>query len=417
MAWDFTVASASHLLGPVLAMREEALAEARDRGVKYRITRVVDDPNEFLARLVEGDFEVPTYLNGRSEIEYDQAHRPIRRQANQSFPFTMVIPRKARTQAGPLPLVIFGHGIFGVGREYLLSSRAREIQSMAEGLGMVAMATDWIGLSGGDQMLIINEVLKDVNRISLVTDRLQQSLINNLTMTELALGALSLDPAVKVAGKPLLDPSRVYYYGVSLGGIQGSSFLSISNRITRGVLAVPGSVWLNLIPRSIVWKPIKLVLDLRYPDPLLQQMGIALIQTRFDLSDPVNLTRLMFREPPPGSPTERAVLLQEAIVDCQVPNLTTEMLARALRIGQIGPAVEDVFGLERVGSPARGSALVQYDLLTRSTYRPPEQNTLPEKDNGVHTDVCFQPQVLEQVGHFLETGEIIQYCEGSCNPN
>ena len=204
---------------------------------------------------------------------------------------------------------------------------------------------------------------------------------------------------------------------MSLGGIQGSSFVALSNRITRGVLAVPGSVWLNLIPRSTLWKPIKFVLDLRYPDPLLQQIGIALIQTRFDLSDPVNLTRLMFREPPPDSPKDRAVVLQEAIGDCQVPNLTTEMLARALGVKQMGPSINEVFGLERVGSSSRESALVQYDMLTGSTYRPPETNTHPEKDNGVHTDVCYLHQALQQVGHFLQTGEITQYCDGSCNPN
>ena len=417
LAWDFTVASASFLLGPVLTMREETLAEVKDKGGKYRITRVVDDPTEFLARLVEGDFEVPTYLNDQSEIEYDDAHHPIRRPANQSFPFTLIIPRKARALATPLPLVVFGHGIFGVGRKYLEGSQGRAIQALAEELGMIVVATDWIGLSGGDQALIVTEVLKDLNRISLVTDRLQQSLINNLTLTELSLGDLSRDPAVKVAQNDLVDPGRVYYYGVSLGGIQGSSFVAISNRITRGVLAVPGSVWLNLIPRSVVWKPIKFVLDLRYPDPLLQQIGIAFIQTRFDLSDPVNLTRLMFREPPPDSPRDRAVVLQESIGDCQVPNLTTEMLARALGVRQMGPGNSEVFGLERVGSPSRESVLVQYDLLTEATYRPSLENVLPEKDNGVHTDVCYLPQVLQQVGHFLQTGEITQYCEGACNPN
>ncbi|NOZ02597.1 MAG: hypothetical protein GXP54_12005, partial [Deltaproteobacteria bacterium] len=235
---------------------------------------------------------------------------------------------------GPLPLVIFGHGIFGTGRDYLAGGLGKSfVQPLAQKEGSILIATDWIGLSGGDQQLIINEVLPDLNRIGIVTDRLQQSLINNMTLTELALGQLADDPQVKVGDGALIDNQKVYYYGVSLGGIQGTSFVAVSNRITRGVLAVPGSVWLNMIPRSTVWPPIKAVMDNIYPDPLMQQMGIAFIQTWFDHSDPINLTYLLFDEPPPDAPENRTVVFQESIGDSQVPNMCTEMLARARHIG------------------------------------------------------------------------------------
>lgn len=256
-----------------------------------------------------------------------------------------------------------------------------------------------------------------MNRIGLVTDRLQQSLINNMTLTELALGDLARDPQVKVGSGDLLDPDRVYYYGVSLGGIQGTSFVAVSNRITRGVLAVPGSVWLNMIPRSTVWPPIKSVMDLTYPDPLTQQLGIAFIQTWFDHSDPINLTYLLFEEPPPDAPVTRTVIFQESIGDSQVPNMCTEMLARARKVKIMSPPVYDVFGLEHVQSPTTESVLVQYRLDNWDDPAPPEENVPPAKDNGVHSDMVFLPHVMEQVAHFMATDEVVQFCDGACDPD
>ncbi len=288
---------------------------------------------------------------------------------------------------------------------------------LVQDAGVVLVATDWIGLSSGDLDLIITEVIQDLNRISIVTDRLQQSLINNLVMTETSINGITQDPTVWDDDHLLIDESKIYYYGVSLGGIQGSSFLSISNRITRGVAAVPGSVWLNMIPRSTNWPAIKLYMDIFYPDPLLQQIGVAIFQTRFDLSDPINLTRLMFRDPPPQAPATRQILLQESIGDCQVPNLTTEMLARAIGVPLVTPSIYDVYGLETVNSPTLESALVQYHMVEQEQANPPPaENIPPSVDNGVHSDICFMDHVFDQVFHFIENGEIIQYCTGYCDP-
>ncbi|HPM78950.1 MAG TPA: hypothetical protein PK961_17815, partial [bacterium] len=418
LAWDFMVASKNYLLGSVLSMRAETLEEVGGTGMGYTITRIADNPNQYLARIVEGDFEVPHYLNADSEIDYDEAHHPIRQAENGWYEYTMIIPKKALTATEPLPLVVFGHGIFGNGRDYFNSWPGETIHQWAEEAGAVMIATDWIGLSDGDLDLILNEVLTDLNRVTLVTDRLQQSLVNNLVLTELAVGDLEDDPQIQIGGKDLIDDETVYYYGVSLGGIQGTSFVSLSNRIQRGVLAVPGSVWLNMIPRSVVWVPIKVYMDIFYPDPLAQQMGIALIQTRFDHSDPINMSRLMFKDPLPDAPANRAVVLQEAIGDCQVPNMTTEMLARAIGLDLMTPSIYPVFGLDELTSPTTASALVQYELTDRTAnYMPPTNNTPPLQDNGVHTYMCFMDNVLEQVLNFALNGELVQYCTGPCDPD
>ena len=47
----------------------------------------------------------------------------------------------------------------------------------------------------------------------------------------------------------------------------------------------------------------------------------------------------------------------------------------------------------------------------------PEGNIAPEVDNGAHGTVRDLQVYTEQVGHFLETGEIVQVCEGPCDPD
>ncbi len=418
LTFDFMVASQEYLLGSVVSMREEALDEMFGTGLDYVIESVEDDPNSNLARIVIGTFEVPTFLTTEQTFEYDADHHPIRQPTNMSFPFTMIIPKKAEL-GQPLSLMVWGHGLFGNGRGDLTGGTSVNVlQPLAQEAGIIMIATDWIGLSSGDLNLIIEEILPDINRGTLITDRLQQSLINNLTLTELAMGDLAQDPQVKIGGNDLIDETKVYYVGGSLGGIQGTSFMALSPRFERGVMAVPGAGWMNMIPRSSNWWPIKLVMDVLYPDPLLQQMGIAIIQTLFDHSDPVNLAHLLFKDPLPDVPTGRTVLLQEAIGDCQVPNMTSELLARTIGINQMTPPIYSIPGLDPVTSPTNESVFEQYYMVEEVLANPPpEDNTPPLGDNGVHGSVPYLPHDLEQSIHFLLSGEIVQYCDGLCDPD
>ena len=419
LVWDFMVASEEFVLGSILSMRETALDLVQGTGLSYTIEGVDENPNENVLRIVWGEFEVPTFINDTHTFDYDTEHHPILQETNQTFPYTMVIPKMAETSDVPLPLVVFGHGLFGSGRDYLKGGVGRDIvQPAAQDYGMVIIATDWIGLSTGDMNIIITEIIKDVNRIGLVTDRLQQSLINNLTLTELAVGNLNDDPQVQVNGHAPIDADTVYYYGVSLGGIQGTSFMSLSNRIERGVAAVPGSVWSNMLPRSSNWPAIKIFVDSEYPDPLVQQIGTGFIQSRFDHSDPINLSQLLFNMPLDDAPAGRAVLLQESIGDSQVPNMTTEMLARGAGFKVMTPSINRPFDLEEISSPSTESALVQYYLVDLvDADPPPESNIPPNSDNGAHSEMCFMPHTFQQVFGFLIDEELVQYCEGPCNPD
>jgi hypothetical protein len=417
LAWDFVVASESWVIGGMLSMREQALEVAAQGDLAYTIDRVIDAPNANVLRIVEGTFEVPTFLNAQNEIERTPDGAAVLQPERQSFPFTMIVP--ARAAAGvPLPLVCFGHGVFGEGRDYLEGSIGVDvIQPLAEEAGAVIVATDWIGLSSSDQDLLASELVEDINRVNVVTDRLQQALINNLVLIELVRDRIQNDPMVRVDEEPLLT-DQVRYYGVSLGGIQGASLVSLSSRITRAVLAVPGGAWATLLTRSIVYSPVRELVNLRYPDPLLQQAFITLAQARFDGSDGVNVGQLLLRRPLPDAPSERVVLLQEAIGDCQVPNIASRILSRAMGLRLLGPEYEPVFGLETVAAPTSEPSLVQLAMPDRlADYSPPEDNVLPAEDNGTHSNAIALPHALDQVLGVLSDGMIVQTCDGPCDPD
>lgn len=416
LAFDLHVASKDWLLGPVLSMREQGLEAIAKGEVGYAIETVTPDPNPDIAKIVLGTFEVPTFVDENERMVWDAAHRPVK-QPNRSYPFTMLVPKRSETD-GPLPLVVLGHGIFGNGRSFLTSGGdGAAIQRLAQEFGAIVVATDWIGLSSDDLPRIGTEVAPDLNNIDLITDQLQQALINAIGLTKLALGPLKDDPMAMTAPNPLVDTSRVYYWGASLGGIEGSSFISLSPDVQRAAFGVPGSAWSTMLTRSIVFTPVKTFIELDFPDPLDQVLLTTLAQARFDHSDPANVTRLMFKEPLPDVPKGRLVMLQESIGDSQVPNLATDILVRAMGAKVLAPAFYELVGVETVQAPTTEPVVTQFRMQGWDMPFPPETNNPPASDNDVHHDMNFLESAQSQIAALFLQGKIIQPCEGTCDPD
>ena len=417
-AWEVPVASEAAVLGPIRSMRDQALGDIQASGVPYTIDRIQVDPSSDVAFIVEGTFRPPSFLSEDNELVLNTDYSAVLQEGDRpGYEFTVLIPPAARTQRG-LPLVVIGHGIFGNGRDMLTSgSGARNIQPLAGTLGAVVVATDWVGLSDGDLSLILSEVISDIGRIRIVTDRLAQSLVNNIALVELALEELPVDPQLAL-GADLIDPEQVYYYGISLGGIQGTSLTGISPHIRRATVAVPGGGWTHMIQRSVHFSEIETLMDLLYPDPLSQTLFISLLQGFFDRSDPINLGRLVAGDLTLPEAPEKVLLIQEAIGDCQVPNLATDTLARALGAAHLEEAPAPIYGLSTVSGPTRAVALTQYVMPERiASYLPPDENTIPTQNNGTHSAIIDEtPSLLQAVGLVL-TGESSHPCTGPCDPD
>lgn len=414
LAWEIPVASEDQVLGPIRSMRAQA-AVANGLGVPYVIDSVETEPTEYALTIVKGTFQPPNFLTEDNELVIedgvvllqDGMERP-------SYPFTMFLPAESADPTAQVPLVIIGHGLFGSGESWISGGTGQDaVQPGLASAGAVGIATDWIGLSSGDLNLIIGEVVTDVSRIQLVTDRLAQSLVNNLTLVELAHEELVHDPAIGWAGTGgHLDRDRTWYFGGSLGGIQGASFTGISPDVSRAVLAVPGAGWSTMFQRSIHWSNIEVLIDILYPDPLSQSVYLSMLQTFFDRSDPAGLARGLADDP------SKVVLLQEAVGDVQVPNLATDLLVRSMGAHHLAEAPRPIAGVAVEAAPSFGPALTQYVLPDAlAGYTPPESNVVPTEENGVHGGAPTSDLALAQTLQLLNAGEAVHPCDGPCDPD
>ena len=383
----------------------------------YTIDEVVVDPNESVAWQVQGTFTPPSFIDDNNNLVVEGTRAVHQPDDPPAYDFTMIIPAVARDR-GDLSLVLVGHGRFGTGESMLVGGIAEAtFHPISNDLGAVMIATDWVGLSGSDMSLIISEILTDHSRIRVVPDRLVQSHANNLALVELALGDLTDDPVFDIPhDERLINPESVMYYGISLGGVQGAGQVALSSRISRGVLAVPGAGWAHLIQRSTQFNPFEVVIDGLYPDPLTQSVLIAGVQTFFDWSDPANLSRL-YADPVSEDDPDKTVVLQEAIGDCQVANITTDLLARTMNAKHLETATDPVFGLETVPAPATGLVLTQIRVPEAlDDFFPPDENTIPAMDNGVHNSAVLRENIFEQIRELFINGEVIHPSDGVCDP-
>jgi hypothetical protein len=416
LAWDFVVASEESVLGPLFAMRRAALDDAARSAIPYSVDRVVDLPNASTSRIVEGSFSPPTFVDGSGEMALGSDGLPLE-QPRQAYPYVLVIPQSV-ADAGQGDLLLVGHRLFGTGRAELLGDGAGPswLEELADEAGVVLLAGDWVGLAAGDEALVTDEVPGDLNRLGAVTDRLQQSLLNALVMTELGLRELNADSRVQPSGRSFVTPN-VSFAGWSLGGTLGVSLFGLSPRIGTAVALGSGGSWSNVLDRTVDLAPLVAAIERQAPDPLTRQTLVTLLQSRFDRVDPILLARLVTTPSDGGLTSPRTLLLQEAIGDCSMPNLATRMLARSLGARLMSPSIESVFGLDEQPAPLTGVALQQFATVEAGAYVPPVSNLAPERDNGAQAAASRAESARAALLQLLRTRTANQTCSGACDPD
>jgi hypothetical protein len=422
VAWDFVTGSDEAITGHVLSMRDQGLAAVGPQGAGYTVTAVDENLDAEVLRRVRGTFTVPQFLDNadetkaEAELTFDAAGNPQLVGTYQA-PFTILVPAVAATK-GPLPVVLYGHGLFNTGELELGDATGSYVQDFANLEGYVVVATDWIGLSAHENPLssdtnqALSYALTDFNDFPWITDRLQQALVNAMVLARTMVGAIVTDPTMTVTGKaggaPVADPTRLTYYGISLGGIMGLSFMGYDPDVTRGVLGCGGGFWASLFERSVNWKEAKLIIPASYPDSLDEQLLLELAQMQFDYSDPANVAPHVLSSPLPGVPAKQ-LLMQMGLDDAQVSNVTTEMIARTTGIPLLSPAVTQPYGMTPVAGPL-ASALTTWDVHGMPI--PPDTNQTPDEDNEVHEAIRRIPQAEQQIEMFNATGAVLDTCGG-----
>jgi hypothetical protein len=402
LAWDVHTGSDEDQTRHLVGMRDTALPLVPTLG--WTVTTqtdftVAEDPNRL--REVTGTFTVPWFLSGSGPadpLQLDATGTPVQNGLGTAN-FVIEIPRCAETATAPLPVLYFGHGLFGDAHDELDTAYERY---MNQYLCMVQIATDWIGLAAADLTTLPDAIGTDLNQLTIITDRIQQAHVNAQVLTRLFATRMKDDPAFAVGGQPVTDGKQLYYFGISDGGIQGGTYMALSEDVQRGVLNVPGGEWDLLIFRSTDFNIIHPLLSIVLPDAMDQQLLIALLQPEFDFSDPINFAPHLLHDPLAGS-VAKDILVQEGIADAQVTNLSTRVLVRTM--GLTGLDLEQsVYDVSTAAAPLP-SAYTQWDVSPSPL--PPASDTALMNDNQTHEGVRRLPAVEAQIKAFLAPGGVV----------
>jgi hypothetical protein len=311
----------------------------------------------------------------------------------------------ADAPAGTVPVVVFGHGIFGRPGLYLASEDHPDVLDLYEACGCIAVGVPWTGLSR-DDLGLATGAGTDFTTLPRIPAGLVQAQVAVRTLVEaLRDGAILDDPVFRGRDGQRLASTDVDYYGISLGGIEGAVLLAAGAPIDEAVLHVPGALWGTMLERSSNFAPLETLYVASVTDPFHRQVHYAWSQLHWDPVDPLSWA--------PALGGDR-VLLQEALHDEQVPNLTTRALARSAGLPVVGPVSEDPWGLDRVPAPHDGSGLA----LHATDAPPPPDANRPAPITGAHETIRGLPGVADQTRTFLLEGRITHPCgDAPCGPD
>lgn len=405
LAWDFVTASDASLTRDLLTMRDAALPAIGEAGANlgFELSAISGDPVLTHAVYV-GTHDAPNFMTD------GETDRSVLRRGADDLPaldgtysanFAAVIPKCAETEPLPLPVVVFGHGLFGSAEDYADDGF---LQRVAQERCFVVVAGDWIGLT---ERQVTSAALSanDLNRSHSLVEKLAQAVINFIALENLARGPLAAAPEFQIEGQPVIDPSRVWYLGGSLGGIMGGTFMAYDPHIELGALGVPGASWSLLIERSFAWTPLQVAARAAYPDQYDYQMMVSLLAFSMERWDPITISGRVLSDPLPGVPAKQ-LLLYEAINDSLVTNLSTEMMVRSMGLPVCGPSVRVPFGIAEDTAPLASGFSIYDENVPVAT----DVNVPPADDNGTHSGVNERAAVLDQVEHFFRNREVINTC-------
>ena len=412
LAWDFTTAGDTNITERMVHVRDEGL-EMFEAGPQLVITEVEVDPHPGIALRVRGDLLVPLYLDepgpgGRMGFGPDGLPEPS---GTTEYPFLALIPEQAFSE--PAGLLQFGHGLFGS----LNDLEQGLLTEMAIDYNFVVFSTTWLGMAGEDIGHIVGLLqFAHLDDFVTIVDRLGQGVFNALAAMRMMKGGAFAD-APEVVGpnmEPLLlDTERAYFFGGSLGGIMGSTYMALTTDIERAALAVPGQPFSMLLNRSEAFVELSTLSLLAYDDTLDLAMSLQLMQLLWDRAEPSGFSRHVIDDPLPGTPAHEVVVLG-AIGDHLVTNFATHIMVRELGVPSLRPVNRSLFGIDEVDQPYTGSAFIEFDFGLPPV---PITNIPMTEGSDPHGALVDVPNAFVMVEQFLRTGTLETYCDGVCDPS
>lgn len=385
LSWSFTTQSTSPVLKAVKAQATAQPLVTQSTGANTPLSA---------ATIHKGTLQVPYYLSktapltafwkGAGDSLLTRYNPTPKSTSTETIPVLMIVPKGTMPAAG-WPVVIYQHGI----------TRDRTtLLALADSLaraGYAAIAID-LPLHGMDEDNSLAPLLRttfertfNLDAVSNtdptisspdgVVDRSGASFINlaaplvsrdnirqgisDLLVLRSSLGALQSQEGVK------LDASQVGFVAMSLGGVIGTGYLNIEDRVTPSILNVTGGGIARLLDGSVSYGPIiRAGLAKKGINADTDAYNSFMYATQFmvDTADPINLAT--------GIAQKHPVLFQEVVgsstspSDQVIPNAVkgyslsgSEPLIKALGLTSVSTTTSDVDGVVRFTAGEHSSLL------------------------------------------------------------
>ncbi len=356
-------------------------------------------------RTASGSFQTTDFLTSDGWLDLDTNTGEVRVTGTDSNMLVVAIPDSVKdAPAGSVPIIVYGHGLLSTSEFDLFNaSNSWGVLDIANELGMIVVGSRWRGLDGEDFLIAVGAA-NDLAKMPKLTDNMVQGQADYATLIDLIQQGDVFDDDVFLGaqGQPLVDNSKVYYYGISMGGILGGAVMAQDPGVEAAVFHVGGSSWSTMLERSAAWTQFEMMVDISVPSPANRQLMYAASQLVWDAVDPIAYAEELKTAP---------ILLQESVNDDTVHNITSRMLARSIDLPLLAPSALDLYGVTSVNAdlPPGSRALVQYDNEVNA---PPNKNR-PSPSNGAHGAIVGWWEAQQQAADFLTPGmegQVNHYC-------
>lgn len=419
LAWDFVTGSSKALHGPMLSIRDQGFEIAGDQGPELVFTEVKENTeaeNTHWWLEIKGTFDSPHFMKD-AEIDetpgvvmnLDADGKPVAEGVH-TQPFWLYVPHSARS-GEPHGLIQYGHGLLGQGSQTGGGHNGR----IANDHHFIFFGTSLAGMSEED-MPNAAFALGNLNGFPFMVDRQHQGLLEYLLLARSMRERLGAKQEIS-SRNIQVNADELYYSGISQGGIFGGTYMALSTDVTQGHLGVPGNNYSTLLHRSTDFNLYAVVMNVSYPNPADQVVGISALQLLWDQTDPVSYLRHITAEPFANTPKHYALFVP-AKGDYQVSVMTNEIAARSdIGIELMEHYGHDVALVTPKPYPYVGSGVVLYDF---GNPWPAPGNIPPSDEFGdPHGKPRKEAHHNEQMVHFFRNGgEIIDVCGGDpCTPD
>ncbi len=277
--------------------------------------------------------------------------------------------------AGPYPLVVYGHGLGGD------RSQGGSVSRFMSPEGLAVIAID--AVEHGDHPSRTPMPFPALDALSLFAIQIDPPGISGLVLRDnfrqssfdkLQLVGALMEHGVDLdgSGAAVVDTDRLFYVGISLGGLMGPELIALTDAFRGALLSVPGGRITSIIRDGELFAP---VIDMMRPEGTSDaevDTFFPILQTLVDAGDPATWAPQMIdRLVPADRHGLPQILFQFALQDGIVPNSANSAIAAASGLPGVGRELFGVPGLQWVPGPVSGNlpdggsgGIQQFDFVT-----------------------------------------------------